>query len=578
MTLGMRAKGSPAAFLFFLFIVAVLLWLILIPLGQMIVSSFRSGHPVAPGPFTFKNYLVAYLNPLTYRMILNTFLFAGAGTAITVAIAVLFAWLIERTDMPLRDLCWSLLLVPMAMPGLLFSMAYVFLLSPQSGVVNIFLRGLFGEIGIELSEGPINIYSLGGMIFLDGIRGVTTVFLLIVGAFRMMDPSLEEASWVTGARNWTTVRRVTLAVLRPALLAAIIYEFSSSMESFEAPLVVGLPGGVYVYSTMIYISTREPLPNYGLGATFAGSYVMMAVGLAYLYQRAILRQSERFTTVSGKGYRPRIMELGRWRYPALALFFLYLFLSVVLPLAVLIWTSLLSVYQPPSMDALAQVSWNNYRLIFTEPNVLRTAWNTIVVTVITATATVALAFSVSWLVVRTKVRGRFALDGLTFASHAVPGVVVALSFILLYLQPPFRYLGLYGTLWIVSLALITQYVAFASRTTNAAITQIHRELEEAGEVSGAGRLRIIWQITCPLIRPAFVAAWIWVAAHAVRAFSIPLLLASRENRTLAVMLWHYWDEEANQPAAADLGVVFILLLTIFTFAGRVFITKGFRQT
>ena len=574
----MKAEHSPAAFVFFFFVVAVLLWIILIPLGQMIVSSFRTGHPVAPGPFTFKNYIAAYLNPLTYRMIFNTVLFAGTGTAITVAIAVLFAWLIERTDMPLRDLCWSLLLVPMAMPGLLFSIAYVFLLSPKSGIVNVFLRGLLAAMGFDLSEGPINIYSLGGMIFLDGIRGVTTVFLLIVGAFRMMDPSLEEASWVTGAKNWTTVRRVTLPVLRPALLAAVIYEFSSSMESFEAPLVVGLPGGVYVYSTMIYMSTREPLPNYGLGATFAVSYITMAVALAYFYQRAVLLQSERFTTVSGKGYRPRIMELGRWRYPALAVFFFYFFLSVVLPLGVLIWTSLLPIYQPPSMDALAQMNWSNYRLVFTEPNVLRTAWNTIVITVVTATLTVALAFSVSWLVVRTKVKGRFALDGLTFASHALPGVVVALSFILLYLQPPFRYLGLYGTLWIVSLALITQYIAFASRTTNAAITQIHRELEEAGEVSGAGRLRIMWQITCPLIWPAFVAAWIWVAAHTVRAFSIPLFLASRENRTLAVMLWHFWDEEGNQPAAAALGVLFILFLTVITFAARVVITRGFRQT
>ena len=573
----MKAEHSPAAFIFFFFVVAILLWLILIPLGQMIVSSFRTGHPVAPGPFTLKNYLAAYLNPLTYRMIFNTVLFAGTGTAITVAIAVLFAWLIERTDMPLRDLCWSLLLVPMAMPGLLFSIAYIFLLSPKSGIVNVFLRGAFDAMGFELSEGPINIYSLGGMIFLDGIRGVTTVFLLIVGAFRMMDPSLEEASWVTGAKNWTTVRRVTLPVLRPALLAAIIYEFSSSMESFEAPLVVGLPGGVYVYSTMIYMSTREPLPNYGLGATFAVSYIMLAVALAYFYQRAILLQSERFATVSGKGYRPRIMALGRWRYPALAFFFLYFILSVVLPLGVLIWTSLLPIYQPPSMEALAQTNWNNYRLVFSEPGVLRTAWNTVVVTMVTATVTVALALSVSWLVVRTKLKGRFALDGLTFASHAVPGVVVALSFILVYLQPPFRYLGLYGTLWIVSLALITQYIAFASRTTNAAITQIHRELEEAGEVSGAGRLRIIWQITVPLLWPAFVAAWIWVAAHAVRAFSIPLFLASRENRTLAVMLWHFWDEEGNQPAAAALGVLFILFLMVLTFAGRVVITRGFRQ-
>jgi iron(III) transport system permease protein len=575
-TSSISRRGSPAAFFFFLFVVAVLLWLIVIPLMQMLVSSFRTGHPVAPGPFTFKNYLAAYFNPLTYRMMFNTFLFAGAGTAITVAIALLFAWLIERTDMPQRDLCWTLLLVPMAMPGLLFSMAYVFLLSPKSGIVNVFVRDGLAAFGIDVSEGPINIYSLGGMIFLDGIRGVTTVFLLVAGAFRMMDPALEEASWATGARNWTTVRRITLAVLRPAILAAIIYEFSSSMESFEAPLVVGMPGGVYVYSTMIYISTREPLPNYGLGATFACSYVLMGAALAYLYQRAILKQTDRFATVTGKGYRPHVIRLGRWGYAALAVFFLYFFLTVVLPLGVLIWTSLLPAYQPPSIEALARLGWSNYRLILTEPNVLRTTLNTIVITVLTATATVALAFSISWLVVRTRLRGRFALDGLTFASHAVPGVVVALSFILLYLQPPFRFFGLYGTLWIVAMALITQYVAFASRTTNAAITQVHKELEEAAEVSGAGRLRIMWQITCPLIWPAFVAAWVWVAAHAVRAFSIPLLLASRENRTLAVMLWHYWDEEGNQSAAAALGVVFILFLAVCTLAGRMLITRGFR--
>jgi iron(III) transport system permease protein len=229
------------------------------------------------------------------------------------------------------------------------------------------------------------------------------------------------------------------------------------------------------------------------------------------------------------------------------------------------------------MEALSRVSWNNYLLVFSSPGVLRAAWNTVLITVITATATVVLALCISWLVVRTRVKGRFALDGLTFASHAVPGIVVALSFILLYLQPPFRYLGLYGTTWIVSLALITGYLAFASRTTNAAITQIHKELEEAGEVSGASRLRILFQITFPLIRPAFVAAWIWVAAHAVRAFSIPLLLSSRENRTMAVMLWQFWDEDGNQPAAAALGVVLILFLAVFTFAGRALIAKSFKQ-
>jgi iron(III) transport system permease protein len=217
-------------------------------------------------------------------------------------------------------------------------------------------------------------------------------------------------------------------------------------------------------------------------------------------------------------------------------------------------------------------------MIFADPAILRAIWNTLIMTFGAATATVALAFGVSWLVVRARVRGSMALDGLTFASHAIPGVVIALSFIFLYLQPPMRSLGLYGTVWVVVLALVTQYVSFASRATNAAVMQVHTELEEAGEVSGASRLRILWQITFPLIRPAFIAAWIWVAAHAVRAFSVPLMLAGRDSRPLAVMLWHLWDEEQNLPAAAALGVLLILALTLLTFSGRAIVTRGFASS
>jgi iron(III) transport system permease protein len=571
----MRARLPSATTLFFLAVVVILLWLIVIPLAQMLLNSFRTGHPAAPGPFTLKNYLVAYTSPLTYRMIFNTVLFAAGGTAITVVIAVFFAWLLERTDMPLQSLCWSLLLIPLAMPGLLFSMAYVFLFMPKSGLLNVFLRDVLSHFGVALSDGPINIYSLGGMIFLDGMRGVTTVFLMVAGAFRIMDPAMEEASFAAGAKNWKTLQRVTLPVLLPALLAAVLYEFASSMESFEAPLVLGLPGRVYVYSTMIYISTRDAIPNYGLGAAFGVSYFLLSLGLVYFYQRATITQSERFATVTGKGYRPNRVKLGRWRYPALALFVFYFLFAVILPLGVLVWASLLPSYEPPSREALARVHWGNYWLILTEPDILRATWNTLVITFTAATATVALAFAVSWLVVRARVRGSIALDGLTFASHAVPGVVIALSFIFLYLQPPLRSLGLYGTVWIVVLALITQYVSFASRATNAAVMQIHKELEEAGEVSGASRLRILWQITLPLIRPAFIAAWIWVAAHALRAFSVPLMLAGRDSRPLAVMLWHLWDEEQNLPAASALGVLLILALTLLTFSGRAVIAKGF---
>jgi iron(III) transport system permease protein len=574
----MRVRLPSGTTLFFVAVVLILLWLIVVPLGQMLVNSFRTGHPAAPGPFTLQNYLVAYTSPLTYRMIFNSLVFAAGGTAITVVIAVFFAWLLERTDIPLQNLCWSLLLVPLAMPGLLFSMAYVFLLMPTSGLLNVFLRDLLSHFGIELSVGPINIYSLGGMIFLDGLRGVTSVFLMVVGAFRIMDPAMEEASFASGAKNWTTLKRVTLPVLRPALLAAILYSFASSMESFEAPLVLGLPGRVYVYSTMIYISTRDAIPNYGLGAAFGASYFLLSLILVYFYQRATVRQSERFATVTGRGYRPHRIKLGRWRGPALALFISYFLFAVVLPLGVLIWTSLLPSYQPPSLGALARIHWGNYWLILTEPNILKATRNTLIITFAAATATVALAFAISWLIVRARVKGSLALDGLTFASHAIPGVVVAISFIFLYLQQPLRSLGLYGTVWIIVLALITQYVSFASRATNAGVMQIHKELEEVGEASGAGRLRILWQITLPLIRPAFIAAWIWVAAHAVRAFSVPLMLADRDSRPLSVMLWHLWDEEQNLPAAAALGVLLIIILTILTFSGRAIIARGFESS
>jgi iron(III) transport system permease protein len=574
----MWEKFPSATFVFYSFIVAVLLWLILIPLAQTILSSFRTGHPAVPGPFTFNNYLVAYSSPLTYRMILNTIVFAGGGTFISLFLAILFAWLIERTDMPLRNVCWALILIPMAMPGLLFSMAYVLLLMPNVGIVNVLLRHVISPLGIQLTEGPINIYSLGGMIFLDGFRGVVTAFLLMVGAFRMMDPALEEASWASGADNWATLRKVTVPVLLPAVLAAAIYCLTSAMESLEAPLLVGVPGRIFVYSTMIYFSARGPIDNYGMGGAFAVSYLLTSLVLVYFYQRATIRQAERFATVTGKGYSPRVIPLGRWRYPAVGLFFVYFALTIALPLSVLIWASLLPTYQVPSGEALERLTWRNYNLLLTEPDALRAAWNTLLVALTTGTGTVVVAFSVSWLVVRSKVKGGYLLDGLAFASHAIPGVVVALSFIFLYLQPPFRSLGLYGTVWIVSFALMTQYIAFATRTTTPAITQIHRELEEAGEVSGASGLRVLWQITLPLIRPAFIAAWIWVVAHAIRAFSIPVMLASRENQTLSVLLWQYWDDERNLSAAAALGVLLTVVLTLLTFSTRAVMTRGFKKS
>ena len=549
-----------------------LLLLILVPLVRLIVNSFQLGHPAMPEGWTLQNYLSAYSLPAFYRALGTTIVLSVVGTVITLSIAILFAWLIERTDMPLRNLAWTLILIPMAVPGVLFALGWALLLSPKTGAINLALRALLEPIGIQVSQGPLNIYSLSGLIFLDGLRGVTTIFLMVVGAFRMMDPSLEEAARVSKASAASSFFQVTLPVLLPAVLTAAMYEFVSSMESFEAPLAVGLPAGIFVLSTLIYFTVRLQAPvDYGLGAVFGVTYMIMLLFLLWGYRRAV-RHSERYTTVTGKGYRPRVISLGRWRYVALTLFVVYFFLTVLAPFTILLWTSLLPSYRPPSWAALSLLSLNNFSEVFSRPHFFGVVWNTLILMTLAATATMLLAFFVSWIVVRTKIRGRALLDGLMFLPHSIPGIVIALAMIMAYLTAPLSYLRIYGTLWIVAMGLIVSYIAFGTRLMNSSIGQIHQELEEAAYVCGATSMRTLLAITLPLLLPAFAAGWIWVSVHALRAFSIPLMLSSKKNEVFSVLMWQYWSD-GDVSLAATLGVLLMMALVPLTLVMRRFIVR-----
>ena len=553
-------------------ITAFLLFLVLIPLVRLLLSSFQLGHPAIPAGWTLQNYIAAYTMPRFYEALGTTVLLSAVGTFITLAIAVLFAWLIERTDMPLRNLAWTLILIPMAIPGVLFALGWSLLLSPRTGVINVVLRNSLEWIGISINAGPLNIYSLGGLIFLDGLRGVTTIFLMLVGAFRMMDPTLEEAARVAKASSRSTFFRVTLPVLLPAILTAGMYSFISSMDSFEAPLAVGLPAGIFLLSTLIYFTTRMQAPiNYGLGAAFSVLYMVLMILLLIGYRRAV-RYSDRFSTVTGKGYRPRVISLGRWRYAALGIFVVYFLLTVAAPFAILLWASLLPSYRIPSMQFLSLVSLRNYAEVFSQPGIFSVIWNTLSLMAICATATMVLAFVVSWVIVRTQVRGRAFLDTFLFLPHAIPGIVVALALVMAYLTPPLNQLRIYGTVWIVAMALIAGYIAFATRLMNTAIVQIHKELEHAAYVCGATVTRTLFAITLPLLFPAFAAGWVWVAVHTLRAFSAPLMLASKGNQVFAILMWEYW-EAGEVPMASSLGVLLILVLIPLTLFMRGFIVR-----
>ena len=557
-------------------ITALLLWVVAAPIIMLVLSSLREGNFITPGAFTLGNYRTVYLNQLTYPALLNTLIYATAVSAISLTFATIFAWLVERTDMPGTDWAWTMMLLPLAMPGILRSMSWILLLSPRSGIINVYLRDYLSFFGMRLETGPFNIFTLPGMIFVEGMSGSTTLFLLMVGAFRLMDPSMEEAAKISGARTFTTLRRVTLGLMLPAVLAAAMYAFLGNLDDFETPLLIGLQAGIYLLPTLIYF-TAYVSPSYGLATAYSSIFIIFTIVMVWIYYRVVIRRADRYASITGKGYRPRRLALGKWRWLALGLFIAFFTLNIIMPFLTLLWASLLPSYMVPSRAALQYVTLDNFATLINEPSIINSTVNTIILGVVTATGTMALAYMVSWLIVRLKVKGGLLLDGLAFIPHAIPTVSIALALIVLYLHPAVRWLPIYGTIWIMMLALMTRYIAFASRTANSAMTQIHGELEEAARTSGATRFTTLVRITFPLLLPPFIGGWVWVFAHTIRSFSIPLMMATPGNETIAVVMYHFWERKADFSLASTLGVAMLVSVGILTFFSRRYISQGFTR-
>jgi iron(III) transport system permease protein len=539
-------------------IIAVVVYLVVVPLLFLLWSSFRSAPIGFPYELTLKNYANAYGDPRTYAVFGTTVIFAVSAAAIALSFGVIFAWLLERTNIPFKDALYALMPVPVAVPGVLFSIGWVLLLSPQIGVVNVALRWLFG-----LAEAPINVYSLPGMIFLEGLHLVPVTFLMVAGAFRRMDPVLEEASAVAGGGLLRTLRSVTLRVLLPSILAAYIYVLISAIESFEIPGVIGLRAGIHVMALRIYLAAIQPPTDYGLVSTYAVSLLGISALLIYFYGK-ILDRAERFVTITGKAYRPKVVDLGNWKYAALASFAVYFLLTVVLPFLILVWASLLPFYQVPSMQALTRLTWENYHAVWEIPKVGLAFRNSVIMIMLAPTVTMLICSVISWFIVKGRARGRRFLDVLTFLPHAIPGIVTGVSRMWVYLVLP---VPIYGTLWILLAAYVTGRISFGTRVMNAAMAQLHEELEEASYTSGGSWLRTFGRITLPLLMPAFINGWIFSAIAVGRAIGSVIMLYSPSTIVVPVMVWELWNN-GEVPATAALGVLIILFLITATIFAR----------
>ncbi|MBQ0825994.1 ABC transporter permease [Streptomyces tagetis] len=547
----LRLLRRPLSFQGLLVGVAVVVvgYLALVPLGYLVHDTFlgSGGSGVSLDAFAR-----AYGgNSQAGQMLLNSLWFAVGSAALALTLGTALAYVQVRTDTPFKGLFFAASLVPLIVPGILYSTSWIFLGDPSTGLLNSLLfKPLFGS-------SPINIYSVWGMIWVQGLHLAPVTFLLMVAAFRAMDPSLEESAAMSGASRLTVLRRITVPLLRPAMISAALLMFVQSLESFEVPGLLGLQNGIYVFTSRIYFVLRAYPIDYGAAGAYAiGLLVIAAMGV--LLSGWLQRSSRNFQTVGGKAFRPRPVELGRARPYVGAGVILYFLVTVILPVGVLVYASLLKYYTAPTSKTLGRLTLDNYRAVFTMPLAFTALKNSLIVGIGAATAVMFLAAIVAWVVLRTKAPGRRVLDLLAFTPIVIPGLVLGLALSFVYLRMP---LPIYGTLLILLISYCTRYLPYGMRYASSAMAQMSPELEESAAVSGASWFQTFRRVLLPLMSGGILAGWVYILVVSFRELSSTILLYSPGKEVLSVLIWEQF-ENGQFTTLAALGVCMVALLVL----------------
>jgi iron(III) transport system permease protein len=531
-------------------------------LGTVIWLSLTSGIPGDPQlEYTFDNYSAVLLDPFTYRVLVNTMLFVIVTLIVAFTLALPIAWLMERTDFPGKPVVFTLMTTALLIPGFAVALGWVFLLHPRIGLINQLLMSLFG-----LTAAPFNIASIFGMGLIEGLSLTPLTFIMTSVVLRAMDPALEEAAAMSGAKPWQATWKVTLRVLFPGLLAAAIYVTAVCFAAFDVPAILGLTNRIYTFSTYVFrqLTPTEGLPEYGSVATLGVIMLVFAVLMSWSYRR-VQRQAPRYAVVTGKAYRPRLSELGRLKWPAIGFVAGYFIVAQLLPLIMLGWVAALPYLQLPSAVALAQVSLNNFWTIPADL-LIRSIKNTLILMLLVPSITVAISVAVSWVVLRSNARGRGVIDFFAFLPVTVPPIVFSIAALLLTLFAINRIVPIYGTIWILVLVYVVARLSYGTRMTNNAMLQIHHELDEAAQVSGAGTAGVLRSVLIPLLAPSMLYAWIWIALLTYRELTLPVVLSSHDNLPFSVLVWSYVQSSSyGRASAAALIMLALMLPFLFLF-------------
>jgi iron(III) transport system permease protein len=543
--------------LLFVFTTAALAYLVLPPFFFILHTSLVTDRGLQAGAFTIQHFtnIIDSLGDVK-TLLSNTLIYAVSSSAVAITYGTALAWLAERSDAPFRKLAYVSAYVSFAIPGIIKVVGWIMLLGPKAGMLN--------AVGVALIGAPfLNIFSMGGMILVESFLWIPIVFLLMSTPFRSMDPSLEEAATTAGSSSWQVFRRVTFPLAVPSVLAVLILTVIRSLEAFEIPALIGIPAGIEVLTTKIYLQIKGGLiPKYGEASAYSiVLIVLVAVGLIPYYR--ITSKTYKFTTISGKNFRPSRIALGKWRWLGGTLM-LVLPLLQCFPIAAIAWSSFLPFAQVPSWKALELLTFGNYITAFNDSGIIRSIMNSMTVSISSATIAVTITFFAAWLIVRASIKARWVLDHMSMLPLVFPGIVMGIAILKMYLMLP---IPVYGTIWILVLAFVARYLPYGIRFSHSALLSLHKELEEGAMASGASWFQMIRHVVVPLIMPALLAGWIYIFLITFKELSIALLLYSPGSQVVAVTIWELWDNGHVGELAA-----FSLIITIGTvFVGSIFL-------
>ncbi|MBN9428137.1 MAG: iron ABC transporter permease [Burkholderiales bacterium] len=540
-----NGSGRTGAYL----LLIILVFLTLYPLAMLLYGALSTAPPGELGSFDLRGFRELW-NAATAKVLLDTLSLSVVKTTLGVALAVLLAWIVTRTDTPGRGTLEVLLSLPFFIPPILLAMGWSMLGNPTVGTINLWWNALTGA-----EEPLVNVFSFGGVVWHMIQFTVPFAFLLLVDAFRAMDPSLEESSRMSGASRMGTFFRITLILMLPIISNVFILSLIKGLEAFEGPLFFGLPAGIHVVTTEIYEAIHHRnVPDYQYATALSFS-TMAVMCLVVAWQWRLLR-GRRFETVTGKGYSPNVMKLGWLRWVTFGICAATFLIMTVMPVGQLIAGSLVEFYGFYSWDAL---TLKHYRAVFDNALLWRSTRNTLILAVGGATLTTILGSLISYVVVRTRWPIRYAIDLLAWLPWMMPGMVLGLGFLWGFALLP-RGIDIYGTLWALLFAYMTLGTPLTVRIMSGAFTQLSVDLEECSRVHGANWWQTFRRILLSLTFPSFAVGWVLTFFMILRELSASVLLYSVGNEVMPVVILRMWEE--GKAEEVSVVALFMLLLVL----------------